>query len=407
MGMELHDLLNEVRATRDALATGDTERDKVLKQIKDDIDRLFLRVNRPGNDGGSVIDERKSARDYLQLRHVLKNGPTAQPIEFDFQQVDQASLARKAFSSYLRSGDFARMVEPERKALSEFTMGNIGLLLPPEVSDKILSCLTDPGDLTGVVDNLTISSAAVQFLVDNADGEDLFGWACESDCAANGNGADIAKGLGQLEMKPEELRGLICATRSFLEDAAINIENWIARKGQQGVRRIASRAIAVGSGVGMPIGILNPAAGIPICDTGAPTPAGQFTWQDLVSLMFAVPIEYHANGSWIMNQRTLGMLFGISDANGRPILIQDLQNPLRWLLLGHPVTISNFWPDVAPGATPVAFGDWKAAYLLINRKALTILPDPYSIGWCVLFKLYARLGGGIVCANAARLLRVR
>ena len=206
-------------------------------------------------------------------------------------------------------------------------------------------------------------------------------------------------------MKPEELRGLICASRSFLDDVAINIENWIAQKGQQGVRRIASRAIAVGTGVGMPMGILNPASGIPICDTSANTAAGTIAWQDLLALMFEVPIQYHANGSWIMNQRTLGQLFGISDANNRPILIQDLQNPLRWMLFGHPVVVNQFWPDVVPGATPVAFGDWKETYMLVNRRALTLLPDPYSAGWCVLYRLYARLGGGIICPNAARLLR--
>lgn len=404
MSLELVELLKEVRATRSALEQRDPRLDGHEAAIND----IMRRIGRPGIDGGpNTVNERKSAWDYLQLRHLLKAGPSAQPIDFGPQELEQAATARTAFASYVRTGDFARMIEPQKKALTEFTMGNVGVLMPPEISERIYSCLTDPGDLTGTVDSMSISAAAVQFLVDNVDGEGLFGWACESDCAFNQPGADVAKGLGQLELKPEEARGLICASRSFLEDSAINIENWIAQKGQQGVRRIASRALAVGTGVGMPMGILNPQSGIPICDCAAPTPVGQFTWQDLVGLMFEVPVEYHANGAWIMNQRTLGQLFGISDANGRPILIQDLQNPLRWMLFGHPVVVSQFWPDVAPGTTPVAFGDWKATYLLVNRRALTLLPDPYSAGWCVLFRLYARLGGGIICPNAARLLRIK
>jgi HK97 family phage major capsid protein len=124
--------------------------------------------------------------------------------------VDAAASARKCsqggFASYVRTGDFARMIEAEKKALTEFSMGNIGVLVPVEVADRILSCLTDPGDLAGTVDSMTISSGAVKFLVDNVDGEGLFGWACESDCAFNQPGADVAKGLGQLELKPEELR---------------------------------------------------------------------------------------------------------------------------------------------------------------------------------------------------------
>src|SRR5262245_36839124 len=133
--------------------------------------------------------------------------------------------------------------------------------------------------------------------------------------------------------------------------AAINIESWITRKGQQGVRRIASRAIALGDGNGKPMGILNPASGIPICDTSDNTPAGQFTWQDLVMLMFQVPVEYHADSAWLMNQRTMGLMFAMSDATNRPILQQDLQQPTRWMLLGHPIVVTEFFPDVAAGST--------------------------------------------------------
>ena len=59
------------------------------------------------------------------------------------------------------------------------------------------------------------------------------------------------------------------------------------------------------------------------------------------------------------------------------------------------------------GATPIAFGNFREAYMLINRRALTILPDPYSAGFCILYKLFARFGGGIICPNALRLLRVK
>ena len=351
---------------------------------------------------------RKQATAYLQTRHVIKSGSAA-PAQFAPADINSAMLARKAFASFLRAGCSERemVLEPERKALSEFSMGGNGVLLPPEISDRMLSCLADPGDLTGVVDSMTISSASVLFPVDNVDGEDLFGWACEPGCAFNSTGADIAKGLTTLELKPEELRGLICATRSLLEDVAIDIEGWITRKGQQGVRRIASRAIAIGSGLGMPMGILNPQAGIPICAPGANTPAGQVTWQDLVSLMFTVPVFYHTGASWLINQRTLGMLFTIADANGRPILIQDVQNPAALdAARSHPVTVSEVLPGHRARRNADRVRQLEGSLLLVNRKALTMLTDPYTGGGCVLFKLFARLGGGIICPLAARLLRI-
>jgi len=64
-------------------------------------------------------------------------------------------------------------------------------------------------------------------------------------------------------------------------------------------------------------------------------------------------------------------------------------------------------PDVAPGSTPVAFGDFSKAYTIVERKARTMQIDPYSAGFCGIFKFEARVGGATTCPNAAKLLRIR
>ena len=51
-----------------------------------------------------------------------------------------------------------------------------------------------------------------------------------------------------------------------------------------GMRATINEALLLGDSVGRPLGLLNPKAGIPICETSANTPAGQFTWVDVVML---------------------------------------------------------------------------------------------------------------------------
>jgi HK97 family phage major capsid protein len=100
----------------------------------------------------------------------------------------------------------------------------------------------------------------------------------------------------------------------------------------------------------------------------------------------------------------------MSDAAGRPILTsfpQELPGTPGFLLNGSPIQIVTQMPDVAPGATPVAFGNWNEVYMVVNRRAVTMQQDPYSAGFCILYKFEARVGGGIICPNAARLLRIR
>jgi HK97 family phage major capsid protein len=108
-----------------------------------------------------------------------------------------------------------------------------------------------------------------------------------------------------------------------------------------------------------------------------------------------------------MNQNTFALGLTMSDSTGRPIMLPMPTDNSQFTINGSPVRIATRMPDVAPGATPVAFGDWKRAYMVVNRKAVTILQDPYSAGWCILFRFEARVGGAVVCPNAARLMRIK
>jgi HK97 family phage major capsid protein len=411
MGMELNDLLSEVRATRDAVASGDTERDRTLKQIKADVDRLALRVNRPGHDSFGDDADRKAAIGLLKLKHDLKipKHDAQHPFVASEDAITEAKTHIEAIKALMHSADVGRLPEAMRKALSSFSFGSNGFILPVELANRILSCVVSPTDITSLFDSVTISGSSIKFLVDRGD-IDNAAWACQSNCFANNpTGTDLASLLGELEIKPEPLRYIACATSDLLEDSGFDIESWLLGKVSRAFRNTVSEAVMIGSGVGMPIGILNPAAGIPICDTAAPTPAGQFTWQDLVMLRFQVPMQFWdpTTSGYLMNQNTAGLLFTMSDANGRPILVPSLQDPLVFTLLGSPLKIATQMPDVAPGATPVAYGNWKSAYMIANRKAITMQHDPYSAGFCSLFKFEARIGGAVTCANAARLLRIK
>lgn len=46
-----------------------------------------------------------------------------------------------------------------------------------------------------------------------------------------------------------------------------------------------------------PLGLLHPNSGIRICETSLATPAGQFTWQDLIMLKAEIPMKWQAGCS--------------------------------------------------------------------------------------------------------------
>src|SRR5262249_31677411 len=154
----------------------------------------------------------------------------------------------------------------------------------------------------------------------------------------------------------------------------------------EGMRATIAAAVLLGDGVGKPLGLLHQNSGIPICEVSPATAPGQFAWQDLIMLAMEIPIQWHSGASFLMNQRTAALLMTMSDATGKPLLgsMQGLHDGPRWSLCGFPVNIASQFPDVAPGATPIAFGNWQKTYTIVERKGVTMQVDPYSSGFCSL-----------------------
>jgi HK97 family phage major capsid protein len=236
---------------------------------------------------------------------VTKRDVSLPEPSFSEAQIDEAKLAIKGLRSLMHSTSIDQVPLECRKALSAFSFGSQGFLLAPEMSQTILSCLSEATDIASLMNNITISGPSIKFMVDN-EVWDVAAWACDSSCFANNPTQQLGAGLGELEIKPESLRYIVCATRDLLEDSGVNIEHMLGKAARAFGAQI-SHAILAGDGFGKPMGILNPAAGIPICETAEGTAPGQFTWQDLVMLRWQVPMSLQGTGgAYLMNPNTGG-----------------------------------------------------------------------------------------------------
>ena len=407
------ELVAEFQKASSAIASADSRFDRRLDSFEGSLNALMRERGRPWGSSGEIDGggdlERKSAHEMCVVRHSERSpkvGDVAKAYSPSSPEMDEALAARRAFSHVVRHGSPAKLDNFEQKSLSAFSFSGTGMMLPPERMAEVLSCIVYPSDLSGLVGRVNISGPSAVFLVDNPR-MGLGAWACEAGCFANNPQPDLAEGLGQLEIKPETIRFIACATRDLIEDAGMNFESWLMRKISDGMGATINSALLLGDGVGKPMGLLNPRSGIPICETAAATLAGVLAWQDLYMLKYEIPLQWHAGASFLMNQRTFAQIATMTDANGRPIWSQLPGGEPGFQIAGSPVHIATQFPDIAPGATPVAFGNWEKTYMIVWRKAVTLQVDPYSANFCTLFKAEARIGGACTCPNAARLLRIR
>ena len=73
--------------------------------------------------------------------------------------------------------------------------------------------------------------------------------------------------------------------------------------------------------------------------------------------------------------------------------------------MGFPVVEAEDMPDIGAGTTPVAFGDFRRGYLIVDRAGINIIRDPYSAKPYVLFYTTKRVGGGVADFDAIKLLK--
>lgn len=315
---------------------------------------------------------------------------------------------QKAFNAYLRSGDDdgLRGLAIEEKGLSVASDG--GFLAAPQVADTVQNVLRSGASLRKLANVVAVESSSYEVLVDKADMG--AGWADESDATETSAG-----GVERISIPVHELSAMPKASQRLLDDAAFDVEGWLAERIADKFARSEAAAFINGDGASKPKGIMSyptATAGaeadgqVGVVKTGA---LGDFNStspaDSLIDLIYALGAEYRANACFVMNSKTAARVRKMKDADGRFLWSDALSAGQAAQLLGYPVMISEDMPDIDMESCAIAFGDFHAAYTIVERPDLRVLRDPFSAKPHVLFYATKRVGGGVTDFNALKLLQ--
>ncbi|MEO1330341.1 MAG: phage major capsid protein, partial [Pseudomonadota bacterium] len=125
----------------------------------------------------------------------------------------------------------------------------------------------------------------------------------------------------------------------------------------------------------------------------------------LIDLIYALPAGYRRNAVFAMNSTVAGVVRKWKDLEGRYLWTEAAAGqPAR--LFGYPVAILEEMPGIESGETPIAFGDFRAGYTVVERPDLRLLRDPFSAKPHVLFYATKRVGGDVTDFAAIKLLKL-
>ncbi len=370
--------LNEIERK----GAADSLHDGHLKKINDALDHYKSRLDRI---------ETVNARPGREMKSLGYNG-------------DDQSEYKSAFNMYLRKGMDSGLEQIQTKALSAGSNADGGFLVPNQMADLIVSIVNESSPLRALASVETISSDSLDVIEDVTDMDAAWG-----DETTVRSAETTSSTLGRNTIDTFELFAQPQATQKLVDDASINIEEWVARKVADKMARLEATAFISGNGTTQPKGILTYTAGTAfgqIQQVNSGTSA-VVTADSLINLYYSLKDDYARNATFLMHRTTVQAVRLLKEATTNQYLWQPgLAAGTPDSLMGVPVAIAADMPVPAAASLSIAVADFKRAYLIVDRIGIRTLRDPFTAKPFVKFYTTKRVGGEVVNTDAIKILKL-
>lgn len=385
----------EIEAKTAALESG-------LKAANDNLDKLDAVLKRPGVNGGFADEEgAKEAKAAFEWHKAIlaNDGKLAHDSKIE-PDMDAYREYVAAHSSYIRS----RKENPKiQAALSTGSDPDGGYMVPTQRSARVIQKVYETSALRAYATVETISGK--ELIIPRDEGEFGYGWIGETDAPSE----TTTSQFGESKIAVHEMYAEPRATQQMLEDAGFDVEGWIDRKVGEKFGRVEATAFFTGTGVNKPRGLLTYAAGtsngqIEQVASGA---AAAVTADGVYNLVFSLKDYYTANARFMMKRTTVRDVLKLKDGDGQYMWqMGDIKAGVPATLLGYQVVRAEDMPTVEASALAIAFGDFAAAYTIVDRMGITLLRDNLTAKPYVKFYNRRRVGGDVVNFEAVKLQKI-
>lgn len=343
---------------------------------------------------------------------ALKAQVDAQAVAASRLPLDGAKAADPAktrfVERYLRRGVESGV---ELKALEGTTSADGGYAVPREIDGQIAVTLKSLSPIRAIANVVQTGTAGYRKLIAHgATGASWVGETGDRDETDTRAFAEIVPSFGELYANP-------AASQAMLDDAVFDIESWLAEEIAREFAVSEGAAFINGNGTNKPKGFLSYTTSADgdatrsfgtlqhIISGAAGAFASSNPQDKLVELVHALKPAYRQGACWVMNSDTLAQIRKFKTTDGAFLWQPGLVEGQAATLLGYPVVEAEDMPNVGANSLAIAFGNFKAGYLIADRGETRILRDPFSNKPFVHFYATKRLGGAVVDSNAIKIMK--
>jgi HK97 family phage major capsid protein len=297
----------------------------------------------------------------------------------------------------------------EWKTLSVGSDPDGGYFVTPDISGRIVKKIYDTSPMRSIATTQSITTDALEGVEDT--NEAGAGYSGEHATSGDTTTAQVGKwriAVHWIDTEPK-------ATQQLLDDAAVNIEAWLADKvadklgrfenaefmtGATKIRGIASYTMAADTGTGVTWGSVGYVATGVSAAFPSTNPADVI--HDLIGLLKS---SYLGNAKMLTRRTVVTLIRKFKDGMGNYLWQPSFVAGVPETIMGYPVIRTEDIAAVAANSLSVAFGDFSQAYQIVDRQGIRVLRDPFTAKPYVKFYTSKRTGGGIVNYEALKFLK--
>ena len=383
--------------------------DEAIETLQTRVDELETALQRSGTGEASDEEEirvREQARQMI-LTDAYDQGRNIEDFaarEVDPVDVNTMRLYNQNFGSYVRRGQaaFLRRMGPdlETRLLSVDRDPGGGYWVTPAMSDRITTVVFETSPVRQFASVEQIGTDSWEIIVD--ENEAGFGWVGEQESRTETTTPDI----GKRTIFAHEMYAEPRATQKLLDDAGFDVEGWLSDKAGERFARAEATAFVTGDGVARPRGFTTYPAGTSAgqIEQITSTSAGALHGDDFYNLIYSVKSPYRRNARFMGARLTIRDARLLKDAEGRYLWQPNFQVGEPQTIAGYPFEQADDMASVASTNLPIAYGDFRAGYTIVDRMGIRTLRDPYTAKPNVKFYTTRRVGGDVVNYEAIKLL---
>jgi HK97 family phage major capsid protein len=326
---------------------------------------------------------------------------------------------KSAFVNYVRNPRdqkaIAALQDAERKAVYTTGSGGSaagGYAVPEEISRAIITQLTNVSPMRQVASVVTASTPDYKVLVD------VLGtgtaWAGENGARSESNTptlGEVAPTFGTLYAYPK-------ASEESLNDIFFDVAGWLTNSVAVAMAAAEGTAFTSGNGTNKPTGLMvatksaNDDATLAfgshqfVISGAAADFAASNPSDALITLVHKLKAGYRANARFMMNKGVLASVRKFKDGDGNYLWSPGLVAGMPSTLLGYAVAENEDMADVAAAAFPIAFGDFRAGYTIVDLVGLRVTMDEITSPGQVKWIFRKRVGGKVTDNQAVKVLKI-